>query len=66
MAIAKHNLCTYENKHQIPVMRDGLQGRSNLEDLDRLGPILSVKVGELRDVRMADGLVDAENRIWRI
>ena len=47
-------------------MRDGLQGRSNLGDLDRLGPILLVKVGGLRDVRMADGLVDAENRIWRI
>ena len=34
LAISKHNVCTHENKHQIPVMRDDLQGRSYLEELD--------------------------------
>ena len=46
----------HENKHQIP---DDLQGRSYLEDLDCLGTVLLVNVGGLR---MADGLVEAENR----
>ena len=45
-----------------PVMRDGLQGRSYLEDLDCLGTVLLVKVGELRELRRANGLVEAENR----
>ena len=26
----QNNVCTHENKHQIDVMRDGLQGRSYL------------------------------------
>ena len=53
-------------------MRDGLQGRSYLEDFDCFGTVLLVEVGgggggrvrELRmtDGLMADGLVDAENR----
>ena len=66
MAIPKHNVCTHENKHQISVMRDGLQGRSYLEELDCLGTVLSVKVGGLRELRMvdgfmADGFVEVEN-----
>ena len=45
-------------------MRDGLQGRSYLQELDGLG---TVKVGGLRELSMvdgfmADGLVEAENR----
>ena len=68
MAIPKHNVCTHENKHQIPVMRDGLQGRSYLEELDCLGTVLLVKTGGLREFSMvdgfvADGLVDAEK--WK-
>ena len=48
-------------------MRDGLQGRSYLEELDCLGIVLLVKVGGLREVSMvdgfiADGLVEAEIR----
>ena len=43
-------------------MRHGLQRKSYLEDLDCLGTVLLVKVGGLRDLRIADGLVDAENR----
>ena len=39
----KHNVCTHENKHQIPVMRDGLQGRSCLEGLCCLGTTLLVE-----------------------
>ena len=65
MTIPKHNVCTHENKHQIPVMRDGLQGRSYLEELDCLGTVLLVKVGELREMVdgfMADSLVESENR----
>ena len=46
----------------MPVMRDALQERSYLEDLDCLGTVLSVEVGELRELRVADGLVEAENR----
>ena len=45
LAIPKHNVCTHENKHQIPVMRDGLQGMSYLEELDCLGTVLLVKAG---------------------
>ena len=49
-------------------MRDGLQGRSYLEELDCLGTVLSVNVGGLRELCMvdgfmADGLVEAEN--WK-
>ena len=67
LVIPKHNFCTHEKKHQIPVMRDGLQERSYLEDLDCLGTVLLVKVGGLRELRiadglMADGLVEVENR----
>ena len=62
LAIPKHNVCTHENNHQISVMGDGLQGRSYLEDLDCLGTYLLEKVGGLKDLRMVDGLVDAENR----
>ena len=48
-------------------MRDDLQGRSYLEELDCLGTVLSVKVGGMRELSMvdgfmADGLVEAENR----
>ena len=51
----------------MPVMRDGLQGRSYLEELNCLGTVLLVKVGGLRELSMvdgfmADGLVEAENR----
>ena len=69
MAIPKHDVCTHEKKHQIPVMRDGLQGRSYLEELDCLGTVLLVRVGggglrelSMIDGFMADGLVEAENR----
>ena len=49
-------------------MRDGLQGRSYLEELDCLGTVLLVKVWGLRELSvvdgfMADGLVEAEN--WK-
>ena len=63
LAIPKHNVCTHGSKHQIPFMRDGLQGTSYLEGLDCLGTVLLVEAGGLRDLRMADGLVDAKN--WR-
>ena len=54
----QNNVCTHENKHQIPVMRDGLQGRSYLEDLGCLGTTLLVVLGGLRlGFGMADGLV---------
>ena len=48
-------------------MRDGLQGRSCLEELDCLGTVLLVKVEGLRELSMvdgfmADGLVELENR----
>ena len=48
-------------------MRDGLQGRSYLEDLDCLGTVLLVRTGGLREFSMvdgfvADGLVEAEKR----
>ena len=43
-------------------MRGDLQGRSYLEELDCLGTVLLVKVGGLRELSMADGLVKAENR----
>ena len=46
-------------------MRDGLQGRSYLEELDCLGTVLLVKVGELKEMVdgfMADSLVEAENQ----
>ena len=62
LVIPEHNVCTHENNHQIPVMRDGLQGRSYLEDLDCLWTVLLVKVGGLRELRIADGLVEVENR----
>ena len=39
------NVCTRENKHQMPVMRDGLQGRFYLEELDCLGTVLLVNAG---------------------
>ena len=62
----QNNVCAHEDKHQIPVMRDGLQGRSYLEELDCLGIVLLVKVcgggGGLRELSMVDGLVEAENR----
>ena len=35
-----------KTKRQIPVMRDGLQGRSYLEESDCLGTVLLVKVGD--------------------
>ena len=38
-------------------MRDGLQGRSYLEDLGCLGTTLLVVLGGLRGLGMADGLV---------
>ena len=38
-------------------MRDGLQGRSYLEDLDCLGTALLVVLGGLGGLDMADGLV---------
>ena len=38
-------------------MRDGLQGRSYLEDLGCLGTALLVVLGGLRGLVMADGLV---------
>ena len=38
-------------------MRDGLQGRFYLEDLDCLGTTLSVVLGGLRGLDMAGGLV---------
>ena len=48
-----------ERKHQIPVMRDGLQGRSYLEGLDCLGTVLLVKVGGgVGEAERADGLVE--------
>ena len=67
MAIPKHNVCVHENKYQIPVMRDGLQGRSYLEELDCLETVLLVKTGGLREFSMvhgfvADGLVEVEKR----
>ena len=55
-------------------MRDGLQGRSYLEELDCLGTVLLVTVGgggggggglrelSMVDGFMADGLVEAEKR----
>ena len=48
-------------------MRDGLQGRSYLEEFDCLGTVLLVKVGRLRELSIvdgftADGLVDAEKQ----
>ena len=46
-------------------MRDGLQGRSYLEELDCLGTVLLVKTrggGGLREFSMVDGLVEAEKR----
>ena len=46
MAIPKHNVCTHENKHQIPVMRDGLHGGPI--GRVRLGTVLLVKVGAER------------------
>ena len=68
MAIPEHNICTHENKHQIPVMRDGLQGRSYFEELDCLGTVLLVGVGGLRELSIVDGfmvdcLVEAEK--WK-
>ena len=53
--------------HQIPVMRDGLQVRSYLEELACLGTVVLVKVGELRELSMidgfmADGSAEVENR----
>ena len=67
LAIPEHNICTHENKHQIPVMRDGLQGMSYLEELECLWTVLLVKTGGLREFSMvdgfvADGLVEAEKR----
>ena len=56
MAIPKHNVCTHESKHWVPVMRDALQGS--------LGTVFLVELGGLSDVRMTDGLmtlVDAVN-----
>ena len=46
-------------------MRDSLQGRSYFEELDCLGIVLLVGVGELREFSvvdgfMADGMVEAE------
>ena len=38
-------------------MRDGLQGRSYLEDLSCLGTTLLVELGGLSGLDMADGLV---------
>ena len=66
MAIPKRNVCTHGNKHQIPVMRDGLQGRSYLEELD-YKDIFVRKGRGLRELSMvngfmADGLVETENR----
>ena len=49
-------------------MRDGLQGKSYLEELDCLGTVLLVKAGGLAErvkygwCFMADGLVEVENR----
>ena len=48
-------------------MRDGLQGRSYLEELDCLGTVSLVKTGGLREFSMVDGfvvdgLVEAEKR----
>ena len=63
MAIPKHNNCTHENKHQIPVMRDGLQGRPYFEELDCLGTVLLVGVGRMTKLSMVDGLVEAEK--WK-
>ena len=34
LAIPKHTICTDGNQHHILVMRDDLQRRSYLEDLD--------------------------------
>ena len=51
-----------KTKQQIPVMRDGLQERSYLEELSFLGTVFLVKVGGLRELRMADGLVEVENQ----
>ena len=62
LAIPKHNNCTHENKHQIPVMRDGLQRRPYFEELDCLGTVLLVGVGGLTKLSMVDGLVGAEKR----
>ena len=67
LAIPKHDVCTHKNKHQIPVMRDGLQGRSCLEESDCLGTVLLVKVWGLRELSIVDGfmaygLVEAEKR----
>ena len=44
-------------------MRDGLQRRSYLEELDCLGTVLLVKAGGLREFSMVDGLVEAEK--WK-
>ena len=38
-------------------MRDGLQGRAYLEELDCLGTVLLVKVGGLRELSMVDGFM---------
>ena len=43
LAIPEHYVCTHENKHQMPVMRDDPQVRSYQEDLDCLGTVLSIK-----------------------
>ena len=48
-------------------MRDGLQGKSYLEELDRLGTVLLVKVGGLTESSMVNGfmaygLMEVENR----
>ena len=48
-------------------MRDGLQGRSYLEELDCLGTVFLVKTWGLREFSMvdgfmADGFVEAEKR----
>ena len=44
-------------------MRDGLQGRSYLEDLGCLGTTLLVVLGGLRGLGMADGLVILEDEV---
>ena len=43
-------------------MKDGLQGRSYLKELDCLGTVLLVEVGGLRKLSMVDGLVEVEDR----
>ena len=50
-------------------MRDGLRGRSYLEDLGCLGTALLVVLGGLRDLDMAGGLVslvDAVNLLKEV